>query len=725
MNALSTIEAPIITDARSSFKTQVEAFAKTLPKGVSFQDDRWDLTDWLVNKPNNRRRSVLFHRVRNHELKDATKLWILQCRLTAKVGVGAATTRRDAAIALSRVIGEKPLRSIKSRDFGNAFGWLKSQYSPGTAKRIAHYLSLLARWIHISFGYPVTFSVSSVYASNHGRTGSEEGRQRKLLPEQVLKQLIAANRRDDLIDKDSFYLSVLTVNIACGFRISEMATLPVDCVHYIDDRMQIRYFPAKACKSVPRPIPNEMAPVVDAAIRKLVAHTAPARKILKKRRKVSTIDWSLVYENETFLEYYSSQWASAWVNNPKHRLINPDGAWHEASKRLIDALKAVTDSGGNKSEAARRLGVTRNDLYALLAEQKASLAGRLPPVKQYKRRGRERRSWDTDSRVISLSGFVEHTGIQLKRSNRAHVHRVVARARKAQLEGRNLAAPNFSKEIAEKCKVIHKPLLRTKDGSPVLWPEDALLVIPKYLLSETRSTRSSDVRVVTDNDLSRWLCGEVRGRGSGNHEDSVMRRLGILDPRTGSIARFTWHDMRHWLNTVYQNGGLTEEQIALIFGRRSSQTNDLYDQTSRADRLSRLREAIKGGEVTGVTENIYRKLAQYSREQAEQYLKASLRMVNPMPHGACTLDWSRLPCPHHLSCLSGGSDQKGPCEHLLVDKNDTSQITELKRIKREAQYIVKSLDDNGGSPQVEHYQKVIGNTSEILSSIDRAPGKGD
>ena len=264
-----------------------------------------------------------------------------------------------------------------------------------------------------------------------------------------------------------------------------------------------------------------------------------------------------------------------------------------------------------------------------------------------------------------------------------------------------------------------RPVLKTKEGKPVIYPSEALLVTQKYALSETRSTKADEFSVVGDRQFSSWLAGEARSRGTGNHEDSVFSRLEIIDPRNEEFVKFTTHDVRHWLNTIYQNGGLTEDQIALIFNRKHRQQNAVYDQTSNRERSERMKQAIRDKIAVGNATNTYSALAEFSRDEAEEYLAAVVRMVNPMPHGVCMLDWSTAPCPHNLSCFSCETEDPGPCEHLTVDPGNKEHVQELQRIAREADLIIDAIEVQGfeESPQIDHFKRVRTNVGVVLNRI--------
>jgi len=170
-----------------------------------------------------------------------------------------------------------------------------------------------------------------------------------------------------------------------------------------------------------------------------------------------------------------------------------------------------------------------------------------------------------------------------------------------------------------------------------LYARDALCTIFKNQLS-TAETDESRLQTCTPTMFSRWLCGIVRGRGTVKHSDSLFARFNIIDPRSGKIARFMAHDIRHWLNTAYEEGGLSQDQIGILFNRKNIQTNSTYSHTPALERTNRLRDATREGLVLGQHADTYARLSKDSPEDAERYLAASTKFYNPMPHGLCTLN---------------------------------------------------------------------------------------
>jgi hypothetical protein len=705
--------------ASRAFSDLCEDLLGIVPDDIDFDSDKWNAIAWL-KRPGNHQKWILdFSVILDPVLRVVAKLWVLHGRLTRHLGHAAAQLRINAFIALSHATKDRTFRALKSDDFHRAERWLSAHYGEGTVFRAAGTLQHLARWLTVTFGWRLQFENKLRNPLVHGRYGTEEGREAKLIPTEVLRDLVAANTREGLSAKDEFFLAALTIAIATGFRIVELATMPADCLLHQNGALSIRYFPEKGGRPAPRLIHPAMAAAVEAAVKKLIAATATGRTLAKTLPAKSALDWSRVVRDEDAFRYFTAKWAHDWTGAPEHLLINPNGAWLNCKKRFIDAISAFQATGGNKSLAARNLGIDRATFYDLLEVQKAAVQGKLPSVRNCKNRGKPRRSWDTDTRVISIMQLELHISIALKQKIRDVVRDIIDEARASQLKGRQYHGPTLNRNLEDKYRHRDRALVRHSDGKPILLAEHALFVIPKHAFSERRGTKAKDFHVLTDRDFSHWLSGEKRARGSGNHEDSVLRRLDIRDPRTSDVASFTWHSIRHWLDTAYENGGLTADQIALIFGRKGTLQNSTYDQTSNRTRIERVAAGIRDNTIVGRKADTYHRLAKYSREDAEDYLAAGLRMVNPMPHGDCTLDWSRASCPHHLSCFSSEGEAPGPCEDLIVDPNVPAQVQEVETIHRQATLTIAMMEKQGGSRQVDHYERVRQNTRVVLDRIKK------
>lgn len=691
-----------------------------LPHGASFADDEWGVIDWLTRGVSRRRTATLrFSGITHSELRGMTKLWVLEGRLKKKTGKGTADSKISVLTALADVLGSRPLLTLKTDDFYQAEKLISENYSEGTAFRQSGYLEVASSWLGVSLSLSLDYQSRLTNPAVHGRYGTDEGRANKLVPDTVFRDLIAARHREELIAKDAFFLNVLAIQMGTGFRISELMALPANCLLREGGHLQILHYPAKGGLPVPRPIHPSMKDVVDDAVEALFELTSDARAVAERMRSESGLDWSAIYADPEALRYFVAQWAHEWTRNPNHLMINPKGAWYNQGQCFVDAIGALEEVGGIKTKAARALGIDRSTFYMLLAAQEAAQRGELPAIANSRNKGQQRTSWDTDLRVVSFMNLEKHTSVLIPQKTRDVVRDILDEAQEAQLAGKVYAAPDHNQELEERFRFEMRPLLKTNEGKPVIYPYEALLVTQKYALSETRSTKADEFSVVGDRQFSSWLAGEARSRGTGNHEDSVFSRLKIIDPRNEEFVKFTTHDVRHWLNTIYQNGGLTEDQIALIFNRKHRQQNAVYDQTSNRDRSERMKQAIRDKIAVGNTTDSYAALAEFSRDEAEEYLAAVVRMVNPMPHGVCMLDWSTAPCPHNLSCFSCETEEPGPCEHLTVDPDNKEHAQELQRIARDADLMIDAIEVQGfeESPQIDHFKRVRTNVGVVLNRI--------
>jgi len=680
--------------------------AEQLPDGFRFEDDIWNILAWKTRKGNARVFNLDYTDFKNRELKEVAKIFILHRRLTLRIGMHAAYNYLYSVKFLDKTVLKRNVADLTNGDFRRTEQHIKD--TTDSAHRLCDFLAQFGEWLNTKLGLSISY-VSGVHPIyKHGRKGTEEGRQKKLIHTQVIRDMLEANARKDLSDKDRFFLSAFVILTATGFRINELATLPKDCLQFRDGDYSIQYFPEKVRRMATRFIPQPMVPAVRVALDYIIALTEPGREAVRKLREDPGLDWPAILQDKSAVEYFVAKFAHEWTARPRNRMINPDGVWLEKEQRIVDVLSLV-EQAGSKSETARRLGVSRATVDGLVVAQQNARRGLLPCT--IASRGKAvRTEWDTDTRVISMLRFIDHCDIGLRMNKREMFRHIIDEAQRLQLEGKVYPAPTRQPSLEGKYSRTIRPVVEDANGKALLAPEDTLFIVPRYLFSEARGTKEGDYRLISDNAISRWFNGEARSHDTGNHEDSCFTRLGIIDPKTEELAKFTAHDVRHWLNTVYAEGHMDEQTIALIFNRKKG-ANHTYDQTSKMVRLERVREDVREGKSLGQISENYQRLAEFSREDAEEYLLAGTRMVNIMPHGACTLSWGMEACPNHLSCFAGNG--KGCCEHLHIDLSDPEQLDEVRRIGREIEATLDYMPEE--SPQHGHYRGIKHNIAALLA----------
>lgn len=709
--SLSVFHSPT-TARQEDLLERLPSFLNLLPEDNAFEDTSWNVAAWSKRRP--KVFTLDFSKIGNPDLMELCKLNLLERRHLRQVSTSAAQMTLSAFVSLGQTLQARGWQTLDRGDFIQAEKWLIKTYNANTAYRFSSELSRVASWLRDVLEKPLSHMPSGHIVRAHGRGSASAGSEQKLLPNAIISDFLAARLRDNLSKRDTFYLHVLTLQVACGFRAHEMATLPVDCLIEDENSLLIRNFSSKGGRSAPRPISPHLAPMVRETLSVLTNMTEAGRKAAKHLGENAQTDWAAVCQDENALAYFIAKIAYDWTKKPDNRIINPDGAWVQKHGGVVDILSVLKEQG-SMVKAGEALGITRATVKRLAEEQTWAQKGQLNP------RRTARTSWDTDPRAFSIQALTKVTGytLFLKTPHKKLLDEMVKDVLRHQLTGKIYPEPKTDQEIENRFHKTIEPVLKNSDGTPILMPDEALLVIPKNALSETFETQTTDIHVITTADLNRWLSGEVRSRGTGNFEDAAAGRLDILDPRTETPAVFTWHDVRHWLNTVYESGGLSQEQIAMMFNRKNTKQNSVYSHIPKEDRTTGIKALMDTGAVTGPLANAVGTLAQHSREEAEKYLAAMTRTHMPMPHGLCTLNWALETCPHHLSCFSCNTDEKGEgkaCEHLVVDKTNPEQIQEITRIRDTSKNLLAVLDEReiDGSPAYDHHTKILQSTTEIL-----------
>jgi hypothetical protein len=689
-------------------------YISMLPKGASFEDPTWNAASW--SKRQTSVKTLNFARIGNVELIQLTKTRALEMRLHKHVSYNAIENIITATCALATVMQSRSAKTLTTGDFRSAEKLLAKNYGPGTAARYSSELERIASWMRGVLGLPIEHKRTLKSHNPHGRKSMAKNREDKLIPTEIISEFLSHRNRNDISTRDSFYLNALALQVACGMRAGEMATLPVDCLIDDEGALLVRNFTSKGGRSAPRPVPPQLAPMVREAVKALTVATEAGRREAKRIGDSQPLDWDAILKDEEARDYFLRIEAHKWTINPNHLIINPSGVWNQNKKKFYDVIGILERADGNLSQASRVSGIDRNTFNRMLDEQRASKEGRLSE------RSLKRTTWDGDQRIFTIMTLVSICGTTNVMRDRAkeNAFLIVQETQKAQLSGITMPMPSQQSTMENKFRQTRPVALKTTKGKPILLAEDALFVIEKNSLSETKTTKEEGIHLITPSDLSGWLTGEKRSYGTGNFEDAAASRLGIIDPRTGEHASFTWHDIRHWLNTTYENGGLSQDQISMMFNRRSTAGNSPYSHTSNEVRADQLRDSIREKKTEGHITRAAAALADVDRTKAEAYLKATTRTHNPMPHGVCTLNWAAEPCPHHLSCFSCHSDPKTqdpvPCEHLVVDLNDPSQKQEIERLRASSEETVQQMDnmDLHESPQFQHHSRVVKATAHIL-----------
>ncbi|HET9241395.1 MAG TPA: hypothetical protein VFO10_29280 [Oligoflexus sp.] len=176
-------------------------------------------------------------------------------------------------------------------------------------------------------------------------------------------------------------------------------------------------------------------------------------------------------------------------------------------------------------------------------------------------------------------------------------------------------------------------------------------------------------------------------------------------------ADFNSHDFRHTLNTLLDEGGLSELLQTEWFGRKNPRDTKVYQHTSREKRALTLREDIKKGLIGG---QLVEQINHVPVGFQEAYLKARVNGVHDVGAGLCVHNFAQTPCERHLQCSAD-------CNDYVWAKKDQGRVEELKRqyamtaIAREtAEALSKQKKSKKSSDWLAHNEKKIKVLSQQL-----------
>ncbi|MCI0420760.1 MAG: hypothetical protein L0312_16290, partial [Acidobacteria bacterium] len=156
-----------------------------------------------------------------------------------------------------------------------------------------------------------------------------------------------------------------------------------------------------------------------------------------------------------------------------------------------------------------------------------------------------------------------------------------------------------------------------------------------------------------------------------NRRNTLFFRHGFMQ-RDGSPMRINTHAFRHWLNTLADQGGLSDVDLARWMGRRQIEQNQAYKHGTVEQRVAWAQEMLAAGDLHGPTASAYYGIQDPVAKQ--EFLQTFVNVVHFTPYGVCTHDFALTPCQYHLNCLSG-------CSEYLRTKKDPEERQNLIQLR--------------------------------------------
>lgn len=194
--------------------------------------------------------------------------------------------------------------------------------------------------------------------------------------------------------------------------------------------------------------------------------------------------------------------------------------------------------------------------------------------------------------------------------------------------------------------------------------------------------------------------------------DSLFTRLGLTE-EDGSPIVLTSHRFRHYLNTLGQQGGLSQLEIAKWSGRTSVRQNAAYDHESADELLDKVRATI------GDDERWRGPLAELPRRSPlsrAEYARLAAPTAHTTEIGVCIHDFVMAPCQLHRDCIR--------CtEHVCIkgDPRKTESIrlrlAEARDLQRKAEQAVGEAD-LGADRWFAHHSDTVARLEALVAILD-------
>jgi len=196
---------------------------------------------------------------------------------------------------------------------------------------------------------------------------------------------------------------------------------------------------------------------------------------------------------------------------------------------------------------------------------------------------------------------------------------------------------------------------------------EALFVVNKNFFHPGRSNLPWMIEQVTQINVSDGL-----GCRTKHGISSVFSRLNLAED-DGSPISINTHAFRHYLNTLAQNGGLSQLDIAKWSGRKDVRQNSAYDHVTATQLLKRVKDMVGGDEeFFGALEPV----RSHAPTLRAEFARLAIKTAHTTDFGYCIHDFVMAPCELHADCLN--------CvEHVCV-KGDAAKTVAVRQKFEEA-----------------------------------------
>ncbi|WP_155696906.1 hypothetical protein [Burkholderia stagnalis] len=245
--------------------------------------------------------------------------------------------------------------------------------------------------------------------------------------------------------------------------------------------------------------------------------------------------------------------------------------------------------------------------------------------------------------------------------------------------------------------------LVARSGSETVFPEgqdhyllhECLFVFGVNFFHTQRPVLNGTSALLTDTQLRDYMVGREA-------IPSIFERLEIRDVN-GNALNVRSHQFRHWLDTMAEDGGMSQLEIARWFGRKDIGQNAAYNHVTGLRLAASIHEKRSQGRVKGPVTDAVLNIRDPKRRA--EFVVSSTVTAHHTDIGVCEHNWAALPCPNHRKCTV--------CDDHLLEKGNPDHIKRTRQLKDSAEDLVAMAESEvtggtaGANNWLEHQKLVV------------------
>ncbi len=275
------------------------------------------------------------------------------------------------------------------------------------------------------------------------------------------------------------------------------------------------------------------------------------------------------------------------------------------------------------------------------------------------------------------------------------------------LEGRSLKE---ARKWLDKRQPKGFPIFSGEDKPPMRFSE-ALFAMKSNELHPTRATSPVILWRPDANTLTSALGPAAQSRK--NHQSFFVKH-GYLMP-DGSQMKITSHQARHFLNTLAERGGMSQDEISKYFARSDSKHNRVYNHMSQEEYVQKSRVLMEDSDLLPANEDISVKLPITCQQINLLIDKAPVHITE---YGICVHDYSQTPCDKFRDCLN--------CTEQVCIKGDDEKLKRVRKrldfVKLQHEECLQSIESGiyGADRWFQYIEKSLKRLVELVEILESA-----